>query len=77
MYPLDLARQPLSTRQFGLLQPATHQAVVVSEWKIQGSDDTDADGWQYLNGVPRGKVLPQHGWVRKGGVNTLNYRPSL
>ena len=42
----------------------------LGEWKIQGSDDTDAEGWQYLNGVPRGKALPQEGWARKSGAMT-------
>lgn len=37
----------------------------LGEWKIQGSDDTDAEGWQYLNNVARGKALPQEGWARK------------
>ena len=40
----------------------------LGEWKIQGGDDTDDDGWQYLTGMPRGNVLPQEVWNRKAGA---------
>ena len=37
----------------------------LGEWKVQGGDDTDAEGWQYMNTVARGKALPQVGWANK------------